>query len=497
MLCAWLAVSALLAGCTPAAPQETGTTATTESSAYTTVRTEATEITQIGSTQTKNRTQVTTTRVTRPPITIPTSPSTPQWVVITRPVESVVYASTEPTLAHGEAPLEKNLTFNGATFTYYYCGASWSEYDAARFADFEKTYNVKLKIRGVPTEEYGAAALAALHAGTPVDVLELRGDQYPLHITHNIHAPLSESISDKDFSQENGFCFDVSRYFSVYGKIYGVGGTYLSPPAVLFYDQTYLGNKPVTLYEKGAWTWENLYTELLNVQDPENNVWGIHLLSTRGAHQLVASFNTDIVKATSDGRLVQNLSDPQIYKAFQVMQEYSVGEKRVCFPKTSTKGDSAIDDFRDGKIVAMIGSVEEYDVICQGLSVQKRENIGVMPLPGSTTAWEWRAYGAGNGTSKSGVLCALAFAKHEAAYNQQATWQAEITDTDAARLRHALKEGFRAPFDGFRYQEKSMGGLISEMADKVTDWTKKVNITVLLKGYEKLAQKTIDEGLKA
>ena len=422
------------------------------------------------------------------------------------------------TVKEGKTPVEKGLNFGGKKFSFAYYGSSWDQDHSDWHADFQKQYNVKLDIRGLPTAEYVAGLSSAMASGSPYDIVFLYSFDYPEQITANVMAPLNDYVTTADLwtdksAKEGGFSKSLMQAHSLNGKIYCVAGNYLQTPTVLWYnkkmfsDAGYDGKQdPYALYKAGKWNWDALYDMLSDIKDPDKGLWGINSIAPYYEHQFINSFDTDFAKLTSDGRLVQNLSDPNLYSALEMLQKYSYGEHKVTDP--NNQFENGMDQFLNGTTASVIQTAGAYWTFYNNMSkktysafgskAQQLSNLGAVPIPnknGVYSIWDWMGYGAGNGATPDGIKCALAFAKHDSIVNHKQAYHPNMS----AEMKNLFcgildSDSLRGPMDGFASSAGSLGGLSGTITSAVA--LKGQNITVVLKGYEKVAQSYIDAALK-
>lgn len=450
-----------------------------------------------------------------------------------RPSKSMISGSTATvkkenaigeaiTIKEGDTPCEAGITsFGGKTFSYAYYGSSWNAEQTWRFDDFQKKYNVKMDIRGLPSGEYVQALSAAMAAGKPYDMVFMHAFTYPSQIVANTMLPLNDYVTTADLwtkesATKGGFSKSLMQAMSLNGDIYCIGGTYLNSPATVYYnkkmfaDAGYDGAEdPVALYKAGKWTWEKLYNMLTDIQDTSKGLYGMSSISPYYDHQFLVSYGADLAKLRNDGKLVQNLSDPQLYKAFEMLQKYSYGEHRVTDPKNQFENGKAT--FLNGTVAAMIGnmgyyggyikSMDEKNYSAFGSAAVQKSNIGCVPVPidnkaGVHPIWYWIGYGVGNGTTEEGVKFALTFAKHDSIYNQVMTWD-ETMPADLAQMSRNLMDADKliGPMGGFESSAGSLQGIETGISSKIA--IKGNNVTVTLKAYEKVVQNVIDQALKS
>ena len=422
------------------------------------------------------------------------------------------------TIKEGKTPVEQGLNFGGKTFTFAYYGNSWDQDHKDWHADFEKQYNVKLDIKGVPTAEYVAGLSSAMAGGSPYDIVFLYSFDYPAQITANVMQPLNDYITTADLwtkesATKGGFSESLLQAQSLNGNLYCVAGNYLQTPTILWYNKKmfagagYDGKQdPLALYKAGKWNWDVLYDMLSDIKDPDKGLWGINSIAPYYEHQFINSFDTDVAKLTGDGRLVQNLGDPNLYAALEMLQKYSYGEHKVTDP--NNQFENGVDQFLNGTTASVIQTAGAYWTFYNnmqkktysafGTKAQQLSNLGAVPIPnknGVYSIWDWMGYGAGNGASDEGIKCALAFAKHDSIKNHKQAYHPNLT----AEMKNLFcgildSDKLRGPMDGFKTSAGSLGGMCGTITNAVA--LKGQNITVVLKGYEKVVQTIIDQALK-
>ncbi len=425
------------------------------------------------------------------------------------------------TIKEGTTPLEKGMNFGGETFTYAYYGATVSDGNKERIANFEKKYNCKVDARGLAGSEYSAGLASQLAASEPYDLVFLYGTDYPSQITANVMMPLNDYITTADLwteksVTEGGFSYSLMEALSLNGNIYCVAGAYLNTPAVIYYnkkifsDAGYDGNEdPLALYNAGKWSWEKLYEMLSDIQDVDKGLYGMNTISPYYDHTFINSYGTDLAKLNSAGKLVQNLGDSQLYKAFQMLQQYNFGQQRVTDP--NNPDEHGRDQFLNGTTAALLGSLNYYGPLTRamdaktysafGSKAQQKSNLGCVPVPvansdGKHAIWAWMGYGVGNGTDENGRNFALTFAKYDSTCNQSGTFDESYMPAEVIKFSRAIMDGDNliAPLNGFKSSAGSLDKMRKTLASTIA--LKGENITKTLKAYEKQVQTIIDTALK-
>ena len=491
---------------------------TTVTEPATTVTTEApTTTASIAPSATSGQTYV-TTRTTRTYVTrtLPTTVSGTRPTNVPSPT-TPPYARTPLEIAFGEEPLITDLNFGGATFTFADYGST-GVIPEEQIAAFQTEHNVNLTVKYIPTETYLEELVAANMSGNPYDIVHFRGEHYPEVIISDIVQPLEKHINTADFwlcsfsdlEPYSGFCVGLSEALSLNGHAYAVGGNYRQPLSVIYYNKKvfasagYIGaNDPLALYNAGKWNWQTLYDMLYAVQQPDKGLYGINAIAPCYTQQFINSYYTDFTKTTATGRFVENLSDPNLFEAYEMLQKYCYGENKVANPRN--QNESGQDQFLDGTTVALLSNTKFYKKalkeIPQSRAFDKQlDKLGIVPIPHGTKyapdrVWEWEGFGAGAGASEQGMLCALMFAKHDSKYNHSNTYTpempAEFKRVFCAILDHDV---LIAPYSGFNSSAGNLSNLGQTLATAIA-----LNghpITVALKGYKKVAQTIIDTALK-
>ena len=420
------------------------------------------------------------------------------------------------TIKKGTTPLEKGLNLSGKKFSFAYYGSSWDEKHENWHSEFQKMYNVTLDIKAVPSDEYVAGLSSALASGTPYDIVFMYNFDYPSQITANVMAPLNDYVTTADLWDKkavSGFSQALMQAFSLNGNIYCVAGPYLQAPTALWYnkkifaDAGYDGAQdPLALYKAGKWSWEVLYDMLSDIKDPDKGLWGINSLAPYYSHQVVVSHDTDYAKLKNDGTVVQNLSDPNLYAALELLQKYSFGEHKVADPNNPY--EPGIDQFLNGTTASVVAIAGRYGTFYErmsekhysafGTKAQQLSNIGAVPIPsknGVVPIWDWMGYGAGNGASEEGIKCALAYAKYSSTVNHAQVYSKEMP-ADMKKLFCGLMDSdkLRAPLSGFESSAGTLGSMGAQITNAVA--LKGQSIKPTLKAYENLVQTIINTSLK-
>ena len=184
-----------------------------------------------------------------------------------------------------------------------------------------------------------------------------------------------------------------------------------------------------------------------------------------------------------------------------MLQKYCYGEHKVINPNDMHK--SGQEQFLNGTTVALVSDTAFYGTAYATLqdssAFSGSGNLGVVPLPtyknGPHSIWEWDGFGSGASRSEEGVLCALAFAKHDSAYNHANAYHASMPDEVKTLFCRILdSDDLIAPYNGFGGAAGSLGNLSQTLATAIA--LNNQNITVVLKNHKKVAQTIIDTALK-
>ena len=425
------------------------------------------------------------------------------------------------TVKEGTVRMDKGLDFGGKTFTHAKNGTGvdrTSDY-GKWCTEFEKKYNAKLEVSGLSYNEYTAGITAAMAGGSPYDIVFMTDAWFPEQIIANTMLPLDNYFTTADLwneksKSEGGLSYSLSEDMSLNGKVYVVGGTYLTTPGTIWYNKKMFAaagfdgkDDPLALYNAGKWTWDKYYEMLSEIQDPASGLYGMNSISPYYSRMMFPSFGTDIAKRTSAG-FVANVDDPQLYKAFETMQKFNYGQRSVCDPKNQYEDGET--QFLNGTTASLMGytgyawdlyeAMDKKTYSAFGTKAQQKANIGMVPMPvansqGIHAIWGWMGFGAGNGTDEDGIKAAIAFAINDSRLNHKNVYHPEMP-ADILKAAQALadSDNLMAPMWGFDSSAGSLGGLQTAMCRKIANQGE--NITVVLKGYEKLIQTVIDTALK-
>ena len=425
-------------------------------------------------------------------------------------------------IKEGTVKMDKGLNFGGKTFRHAKNGATvdpTSDY-GKWCAEFEKKYNCKLEVYGLSMSEYTSGITSAMASGDPYDIVFMYDDWFPGQIIANTMVPLDNYFTTADLwndksKTEGGLSKSLSEDLSLNGHVYVVGGTYLTTPGTIWYnkkifaDAGYDGAEdPLALYKKGKWTWEKYYEMLSDIQDVDAGLYGMNSISPYYSRMMFPSYGTDIAIKTRNS-IKANLGDAKLYKAFETMQKFNYGAHRVTDPKNQYEDGAT--QFLNGTTASWMNytggawqiykAMDEKAYSAFGSKEKQKSNVGMVPLPvandkGIHAIWAWMGYGAGNGTDADGIKAAIAFALNDSRLNHKNVYHPDMPkDILAMALELADSDKLSAPMIGFKSSAGSLGSTQTEMCRKIANQGQ--NITVVLKGYEKMVQTIIDAALKA
>lgn len=154
-------------------------------------------------------------------------------------------------------------------------------------------------------------------------------DTFPKGAIKNMFDPVDDYV---DFSADTwADVKDVNDQFSLNGKHYIVV-IEPTPDIVCFYNKTTIEDNgfedPAELYKEGKWDWDVFEKMCKDFTDAEEDLYALDgYWYTRGIEQ---SCGVPLI-TIEDGKIVQNLSDPEVEKIQDRM--YDLQKNEVCFPR--------------------------------------------------------------------------------------------------------------------------------------------------------------------
>lgn len=441
---------------------------------------------------------------------------------VTLPPQGTTATFADLVIPEGKDKADKGLDFKGQTFTHAKNGASVNRTGAygQMVTAFEEKYNCKVDMYGFASSEYTAGLTAQMAAGDPFEIVFMLESNFPSMVVSNLMSPLDGYVTTADLwnsksATEGGLSYSYSNLFSLEGHLYTIAGAYLATPGCIWYnkkmfaDAGYSGkDDPLELYRAGKFTWDKLYEMLSEIQDKENKLYGLNAIAPHWGHVFLGSFNANFVKKTSSGGIVQNLGDAQVYASLQMMKKFQHGEQAVCNPSDIYENGKT--QFLNGTTAALLGNsgyaadlykaMDKKTYAAFGTAATQKSNIGFVPMPvankqGVHGVWGWMGYGAGNGASDEAKKAAVAFALNDSVMNHLNVYCPEMPEAYAKVSREVVdSDKLLAPMQGFKSSAGSCGNILVDICNKVC--TKGQDITMTLKGYEKLLQTVINTALK-
>lgn len=201
----------------------------------------------------------------------------------------------------------------------------WQHHSPARLVmvewfarEFEKKYDVEIKIESIPLGDYYTKLLPALAAGAGPDVFQLRCTDVPTYIKHGVIGSLDEKIVPYDKVKEEYIPGTIKYLFSD-GKCYGLPTDVQT--IVLFYNTKIFEEENLT---RPPETWEELIDYALKIHKRDSTGMTTRMGLAHGSYgpaiwSFIAQSGT---KFMEDGKAVFN--NEKTFEAFKFTTDWIV-----------------------------------------------------------------------------------------------------------------------------------------------------------------------------
>jgi len=294
----------------------------------------------------------------------------------------------------------EGLDFGGKTFTKTIIGTVGNQVMRTITA-FEEQYNCKIKLVRLKWETYNSQVATRMASGDPYDICGIANQMFPECVVQNLYEPLDKYIKEVDqYNPKTGYGIDMdmSSYYNYNGKMYGLvahTGRLSTLPYVLYYNKTKFKEAgledPLTLYNKGKWTWDKFLEYGKIVKDPAK---GQYLIGQDIQNTFVYSNDWNPVKFVK-GKTLTNIKDSKFINALSKYKEICT---TIVGPKSFSDNPS---EFVNGNYYmfmqqSMYGYLDLMPKIVASSAFKKNKaNLGICPVP----------TGADNKTKASPAFC--------------------------------------------------------------------------------------------
>ena len=232
--------------------------------------------------------------------------------------EAITEAPTEEEFRRAEAREEMTITW----LSDYDLNPGSNQKRSSALEIFEDVFGGKINY--VATSESGKYDRLAemLNAGETVDMFPYDRTAFPEGLTRDLYAPLDPYY--EELGMDTGIWDDMQDTINAYSY---KDGHYVIPysftdPVVLTYSRSTVQqaglSDPYELYKQGSWNWDTFMAMMTAFQ--ENNPDGSARYGISGelGRAALASAGRPVVK-NENGQLTNNISDPEIAKAEQLV----------------------------------------------------------------------------------------------------------------------------------------------------------------------------------
>ena len=250
-------------------------------------------------------------------------------------------------------------------------------------------------------------------------------------------------------------------------------------------------------YNAGTWNYENLLSFARSVTDTNS---GIYFGATAMYSGWLQSNNTGYIKYVN-GAPTENMSDPAVYDALNLVRDMAVGQNKVL----GDVGNDAREAFLKGKTVAYKDYMTDSSVLRKKAASaeafgKNADNVGRVLLPTGpnntnnvpTTAGV-QAFGSSIGSQhpEAAILWAKLVGKNTKA-RYMSSWSVNDAEWNMF-MEEPLKKSLPRPYGGFATSSTTMNGIISDIESKVYLG---LDITSVLNRYRTQVRNCINVSMK-
>ena len=398
----------------------------------------------------------------------------------------------------------EGLDFGGKEFTKTIIGTVGNQV-MRTISAFEEQYNCKIKLVRLKWETYNSQVATRMASGDPYDICGVTNQMFPECVVQDLYEPLDKYIEEVDqYNPKTGYGIDMdmSSYYNYNGKMYGLvahTGRLSTLPYVLYYNKLKFKEAgledPLTLYNKGKWTWDKFIEYGKIVKVPAK---GQYLIGQDIHNTFVYSNDWNPVKFVK-GKTLTNIKDSKFINALSKYKEICT---TIVGPKSFSDNPA---EFVNGNYYmfmqqSMYGYLDLMPKIVTSSAFKKdKNNLGIVPVPvgpnnktNASPAFCGQGKAAGKGSDDPRVVVAWVlfsnmFTDPEAA-NDPYTYNAEQQG-----IINKISNNVIPTMNYYKTSTRNAALLtdeIIEAARKGNDYSK------LISDYSKTIQNIIDDSMK-
>ena len=215
-----------------------------------------------------------------------------------------------------EAEKGKKLTFMLPAFDYQY----ESKFENQVLKAFKEQYpDIELELITASIDNWMVKLRTSASSGEPIDVFQDSANNNPMYALRGINQPLQDYIdmSNPNLHKETMdtvFCYNGNYYVAVTEP----------DPCVLFYNKEIFESEgletPEELYQAGNWNFDSLarIAKQLTYSDNSGKRWG---LACNYPYIFFGANATSMVKLDENYKYTLNITDPNLMKSLEVIQD--------------------------------------------------------------------------------------------------------------------------------------------------------------------------------
>lgn len=385
-----------------------------------------------------------------------------------------------------------------------------TESDKRMFADFEKTYNCKIKYDVIAFADYLKTVGNKISSNQPYDVLYMHGSMFPTAAISRLCLPLDEAIFDADKMNKNnpsagGIDMDKSSYFTWKNKLYAVAGYNDINVVWMYYNKQKFKDSgledPLTLYNSGKWTWEKVLEMGKKVtNESKGTYFGDYSFCCTA---ISYSYGGKWIKINSYNDVKENTSDPHLFNGLKMLQQLTSGPDKICDLSKGVNQDPSA--FLAGTTYAFIGEDLRYSASISPAIIDEKkmngnvDNVGIVPLPlgdGNTAYPAGWIQGVAACRGTSDITMAVAFAKFRSAWKDSKSDPYKLPQS-AEDMRLKLLGNLNYCNYGYTSGGTGETSAITSISNQINKSVAKgQDIKTVLQKYSKSIQNCIDVTLK-